>query len=87
MPPLGADPLARAMGGPGALEAQARQELALVLDDTDESGLVSPVERTLVPGLRAIRALVDAAKARTCSSSARAVSARVTPRSGRSPTG
>jgi nucleotide-binding universal stress UspA family protein len=61
VPPLGADPLAQAMGGPDALEAQARRELALVLDDTDEGGLVSPIERTLVRG-EAIRALVDAAK-------------------------
>ena len=60
VPPLGADPLAQAMGGADALEAQARRELALVLDDTDEGGLVSPIERTLVRG-EAIRALVDAA--------------------------
>ena len=59
-PDMGTDPLARALGDPSKLEEQARRELQLVVDEADESGLVSPIEHTLVHDDPA-RALLDAA--------------------------
>lgn len=60
-PDLGADRVTRALGDPGSLEAEGRRELELVVDDLDESGLVAPIQRTLVRG-DADRALLDAAR-------------------------
>ena len=61
VPSLGADPLAQTLGDPPTLEAQARRELRLVVDEADERGLVSPLECSLVRG-EPVQALLDAAK-------------------------
>ena len=48
VPDMGADPLAQALADPRELEAQARRELCLVVDGTDDAELAGPVSRTLV---------------------------------------
>ena len=51
VPDMGADPLAQALADPGELEAQARRELCLVIDDADDADnaeFAVAVVRTLV---------------------------------------
>jgi nucleotide-binding universal stress UspA family protein len=60
-PDMGRDPLAQALANEDELEAQARRELSLVVDDVDERGLVAAIDRTLVAG-NPTRALLDAAE-------------------------
>lgn len=60
-PAMGGDPLAQALANKDELEAQARHELDLVVDDVDESGLATPIGRTLVCG-DPTQTLLEAAK-------------------------
>lgn len=62
-PDLGADPIARGLGDPRSLEAEARRELDLVVDGADDDGLVAPVQRTVVGGPAAGALLAAAAGA------------------------
>lgn len=60
-PAMGGDPLAQALANEGELEAQARHELDLVVDDVDERGMGAPIERILVGG-DPTQTLLEAAK-------------------------
>lgn len=60
-PAMGGDPLAQALANTDELEAHARHELDLVVDDIDERGLGAPIGRTLVCGDPA-QTLQEAAK-------------------------
>lgn len=61
VPDMGADPFARALAEPAELEAEARRELRLVVNGVDDSGLIAPIEVSLVRD-DPVNALVEAAK-------------------------